>query len=211
LLKFINIKPRDARLELAITEEDKRQARDFLTKRGIDSQDLIIAIIPGAGASWGKAASFKHWPPENFAQLADKIVENYRAKIIIMGDFSEKEFIKRVTENMHYKAIDLSGITTLGELAALLNEMNLLITNDGGPLHMAIALGKKTVSFFGPVDPAVYGPYPPDENRHIVLRKVLDCSPCYSKFSLRPCWKNKKCLTMIDVAEALEAVNRLLK
>jgi lipopolysaccharide heptosyltransferase II len=211
LLKFINIKPQDARLELAITGQSKREAQDFLAKRGINSQDLIIAIIPGAGASWGKVASIKQWPPENFAWLADKIVENYRAKIIIMGDFSEKELARQVMASMHHKAIDLSGITTLGELGALLSEMNLVITNDGGPLHMAIALGKKTVSFFGPVDPRVYGPYPADRNRHIVLRKALDCSPCYSKFRLNPCRKNKECLKAIDVEEALEAVNRLLK
>jgi ADP-heptose:LPS heptosyltransferase len=72
-------------------------------------------------------------------------------------------------------------------------------------------LGKKTVSFFGPVDPKVYGPYPADAKRHIVLRKELECSPCYSGFRLSGCLKNRECLEKIDIQEAVSAVASLLK
>lgn len=210
LLKYLGLRLKHRELELYLKEDDKRKAEGILSKNKVEGQDFLVGIIPGAGKSWGRDAYLKHWPPENFAQLADKMVENYKAKIIILGDFSEKELAKKVTENMHYRAIDISGTTTLGEFAALISKMGMVITNDGGPLHIAVALGKKTVSFFGPVDPKVYGPYPPDENRHIVLRKTLDCSPCYRKFRLSPCQRNKECLQTIDVRQALEAVNRLL-
>lgn len=211
LLKFCNIDLKYKNLELYLKEEDKKRADEILAKEDIKPNDLLVGIIPGAGASWGKEAFLKRWPSDKFAQLTDKIVEKYKAKIIIMGDFSEKEIIKSIIDKMHYKAIDLTGKTTVVELASLLNRINLLITNDGGPLHMAVALGKKTVSFFGPVDPKVYGPYPPDGNKHIVLRKVLDCSPCYREFRLKPCLKNKECLESIEVEEALQAVDRLIK
>lgn len=210
LLKYLGLRLGHRELELYLKEDDKRKTEEILSKENVGGQDFLVGIIPGAGKSWERDAYLKHWPPENFAQLADKMVENYKAKIIIMGDFSEKELAKKVIENMHYRAIDISGTTTLGELAALLSRMNLVITNDGGPLHIAVALGRKTVSFFGPVNPKVYGPYPPDENRHIVLRKTLDCSPCYRKFRLSPCKRNKECLKTIDVKQALEAINRLL-
>ena len=96
-------------------------------------------------------------------------------------------------------------------MISIINNIQILIANDGGPLHIAVALNKKTVSIFGPVEPKVYGPYPPDQSRHIVLRRVLECTPCYSKFRLSPCFKNKWCLENIDVEEAYSAVVNLLK
>ena len=75
---------------------------------------------------------------------------------------------------------------------------------------MAVGLNKKTVSFFGPVDPRVYGPYPPEERQHIVLRRNIECSPCYQKFRLNPCLRNRECLEKIDVEEALKAMETLL-
>jgi len=210
LLRYLKLDLRKHNLEIFIKEDDRKKTDEILEKENIKEGDLLIGIIPGGGKSWGRDAYLKHWPPRDFAKLADKIVEKYKAKIIIMGDFSEKGLVKDVIKGMHYEAIDFSGSTTLGELAALIGRMSLVITNDGGPLHIAVALSKKTLSFFGPVDPMVYGPYPPDENRHIVLRKALDCSPCYRNFRLNPCQKNRECLVSIDARDAQEAVDRLL-
>jgi lipopolysaccharide heptosyltransferase II len=211
LLKPIGIKPKNYNLELIISPTCKRKSENILAESGINDKDLIIGIAPGAGASWGRDASLKHWPAVRFGQLADRIIDDFGAKIIILGDESEKPIADIIINSMHKKPVNLVGMTSLEELSAVINNLHILITNDGGPLHIAAALGKKTVSFFGPVDPKVYGPYPCDEKRHIVLRKNLSCSPCYSKFRLSPCQKNKECIEKIDVEEALEAVNRLLK
>ncbi len=211
LLKPIGIKPKNYNLELIISQSCRRKSKDILAECGINDKDLIIGIAPGAGASWGQDASLKHWPAIRFGQLADRIINDFGAKIVILGDESERPIADTIINSMHNQAIDLVGRTSLEELSAVINNLHILIANDGGPLHIAVTLGKKTISFFGPVDPKVYGPYPPDEKRHIVLRKNLSCSPCYSKFRLSPCQKNKECLEKIDVEEALEAVNRLLK
>lgn len=211
LLRCLKVNSKYKNLELCLNKNEEEKTDKILSIENISEKDFLVGIIPAGGKSWGKDAYLKHWPPENFAALADKMVENYQAKIIIMGDFSEKELVKKVIENMRYKAIGLAGETNLGEFTALLNKANLVITNDGGPLHIAVALGKKTLSFFGPVDPKVYGPYPVDENRHIVLKKDLDCSPCYRNFRLTECQKNKECLKNIGVDEALGAVKNLLR
>ena len=211
LLKPIGIKPKSYNLELVIAESSKIKSRGILAEHGINDKDLIIGIAPGAGASWGEDASLKHWPAIRFGQLADRISNDFGAKVIILGDESEKPIADIIINSMHNKPVDLVGMTSLEELSAVINNLHILISNDGGPLHIAVALGKKTISFFGPVDPKVYGPYPPDEKRHIVLRKNLGCNPCYSKFRLSPCQKNKECLEKIDVEEALEAVKKLLK
>jgi len=213
LLGFLdlNIDSKYRHLELYLEKEDTRKADEILSKEDISENDLLVAAITGAGRSWGRDAYLKHWPPEKFAKLADKIVENYQAKIIIMGDFSEEEITRKILDKMRYPAVNLCGKTNLRELAALINKMSLVVTNDGGPLHMAVALDKKTLSFFGPVDPKVYGPYPADRSQHIVLRKNLECSPCYRNFRLTPCMLNRQCLETITVEEALEAVDGLLK
>ena len=89
LLKLLNIHPQDKKLELFIREQDRKKAFDLLQSKGIGDKDLIIGIAPGAGESWGKDARLKHWPAEKFGQLADRLIEELGAKILILGDKSE--------------------------------------------------------------------------------------------------------------------------
>lgn len=210
LLKFFGPELKYRNFEIYLKDEDKVWAEQMLTKINVNPANTLVAIIPGGGRSWGRDSHLKHWPAEYFAGLADKIIEKYKATIIILGDFSEKGIASKVLENMRYQAIDLSGATTITQLAAILNKVELVVTNDGGPLHIAAALGAKTLSFFGPVDPRVYGPYPADKTRHIVLRRDLECSPCYHNFRLSKCLKDKACLKGIEVNSALEAASKLL-
>lgn len=210
LLKLIHTEPKRFNLELYVPDADRIRSRKILNGYGINSSDLLIGIAPGAGASWGKDALLKHWPAEKFAQLGDRLINGFDAKILILGDQSERPIAAKVVAEMKKKAVDLVGKTSLEELIAIMDTLQILITNDGGPLHMAVALGKKTLSFFGPVDPKVYGPYPPDQKRHIVLKGTLECIPCYRNFSLAGCQKNKECLKNIGVDEALAAVTTLL-
>lgn len=209
LLKLMNLNLKYRDLELYLNAKDLNWAEGFLNKQGIGANDLLVAVIPGAGASWGQDAYLKHWPAQNFARLSDKIIENYKAKIIIMGALSEQEIAQKVKKNMRYEAIDLSGKTQIGEFAALLSKTKLAITNDGGPMHMAVALGVKTVSIFGPVDERVYGPYPVSPD-HIVLKRDLSCRPCYKNFRFPGCSHNRRCIEDLTVDEAYEAVRRLI-
>ena len=212
-------------LELYLDKNDVVYADGFLKDNNIDKSKSVIAIAPGGGASWGKEAYLKYWPAESYKALIHKILDKYKATVIILGDSSDKELFIRhcepATKSMAGEAclparqaisnlIDLRGQTTLGQSAALINKADLFIGNDGGLLHMAVGMNKKTVSFFGPVDPLVYGPYPPDEKQHIVLRRDLECSPCYQKFRLNPCLRNRECLKKIDVEEVLKAMETLL-
>lgn len=208
LLKYLGIELKYRQLELYLKKEDRERADEMLGKRGITQTDILVGIIPGAGRSWGKDAYIKHWPTERFAIVADKIIENYSAKIIIMGDFFEKEIARRIISQMKCEAIDLSGVTSMGELATLISKTKLILTNDGGPLHMAVALGVKTVSIFGPVDEKIYGPYPPS-NHHIVLKKDMPCRPCYQNFKLPLCKRNRECISSISVEDAFLAVKSL--
>jgi lipopolysaccharide heptosyltransferase II len=210
LLQFIGLKPKNVELELTISDEENLKSSKMFLECGITDKDIVVGVAPGAGASWGKDAYFKHWPGINFAQFADRVIDGFKAKVIILGDESERPIADTILKNMRNKPLDFVGKTSLKQLCAVINKLHILVTNDGGPLHIGVALGKKTISFFGPVDPKVYGPYPADEKRHIVLSKAIECSPCYANFRLLACKKDRECLETIDVDQAWDAFKRLL-
>jgi lipopolysaccharide heptosyltransferase II len=209
LLKFLDIKPSSRALELFVPEKDREEAGRLLASFGIEDSDLIIGIAPGAGASWGKDAAFKHWPAIKFARLADKVADTYKAKIVLLGSDAERPIADTIFGAMRNKPINLTGKTTLEEFSAVLSRLRLLVTNDGGPLHMATALGVKTVSIFGPVDERVYGPYP-DSDKHLVVTNEIQCRPCYRKFRLPECVRDKVCINAVSIEDVYQSVRRLL-
>jgi len=230
LLRFVDIEPKDKSLEIVITEQDKAKARSILKEHGVAVTDLLIGVAPGGGASWGKDATYKQWPAEKFAELTSGLIKDPNVKIVLLGSSEEKpiaEIVKKrgQTQSAHdrrdgsnpffpgsdpiFSIVDLAGELSLKELAAVINELRLLICNDGGPLHMAVALGVKTVSVFGPVNEKVYGPYPSDE-KHVVIKKDLPCRPCYKDFRFTGCSNNRKCLEDITVEEVFEKAKSLL-
>ncbi|MFA5089651.1 MAG: lipopolysaccharide heptosyltransferase II [Candidatus Omnitrophota bacterium] len=210
LLNFIGIGTRGVRLELFVSKEDAEGAASFLEGLRISRKDYLIGIAPGAGASWGEDASLKHWPAIKFAQLADNLINEFKAKVLLLGGKDDVQTANIMLSAMNNKVVNLVGETTLNELAAIIDRLDMLVANDGGPLHMAVALDKRTLSFYGPVSPQVYGPYPPDAARHTVLYKGLACSPCYNNFRLSPCQDDKGCLEEITIGEGLNAASRII-
>ena len=108
------------------------------------------------------------------------------------------------------KAINYSGKTSIEKLIGILTKCKVVITNEGGMLHMAAGLGIKTVSIFGPVDEATYGPYPKSANHIILSKKDVPCRPCYKKFKYNDC-SERRCLDAITVDEVFQAAEEVLK
>jgi ADP-heptose:LPS heptosyltransferase len=126
--------------------------------------------------------------------------------VVLLGSLDEKALAGVIAQE---GVTDLTGKLGLPELAAAIKRLKLLICNDGGPMHMAVALGVSTVSVFGPVDEKEYGPYPPDK-RHIVVGKDLSCRPCYKNFRFPGCSNERRCLEDITVDEVYRKVKELL-
>jgi len=209
LLGLIELKPTANYLMLYISDDDRKWAKDFLAANGIQEGDLVVGVVPGGGASWGKDAVVKHWKKEKFAEVADHLAEKHNAKILILGSEAEKDICETVKKNMKTPAIDACGSTTLLQFAALSGMCNLVIANDGGPLHIAVAMGARTVGIFGPVDENVYGQYPSSEKHKVVTGKA-ECRPCYKNFKLRKC-DIKKCLDTVTAEEVFDAAAEALK
>lgn len=210
LCRLLNIPPSEEKLEIFIGPEEEGKARQVLENYGIfPTRDLVIGVVPGGGASWGKDAGLKHWRYDKLAHLLNNLIARYRAKIVLLGDEREKTICDEIVGRMKDKSLlNLAGKTDLRSLASLMKQCRLIICNDGGPLHMAVALGVKTVSIFGPVNEKVYGPYPPSFE-HIVVTKDVACRPCYWKFRMPKCEK-RICLEEIEPEEVMQAVMMLL-
>lgn len=207
LLSAIEIPVVTKQMKLDVPSKDIQWAKGWLNSHNIDGAKPLIALLPGGGASWGKAAGHKRWPASNFAQLIDKIVENFDAAIILMGDSKEEELCREVVRLAHFPLHFAVGETSLLGLAALLMRCQGAILNDGGPLHVAAAVGVKTVSIFGPVDPHVYGPYP--ASGHIVVQKGLPCQPCYRRFRQADCG-HINCLNELSVEDVYRKAQNIL-
>lgn len=206
LLKELNLQVHTRQLELVIKREDRQWAEDFLVQHGL-LRDSVIGIVPGGGASWGKDAVYKRWPQEKYAKLADKIIENFSTRIILLGDKTEEDLCKGIEDLMKQKTVQACGKTSLGQCAALMERCTLVIVNDGGPLHIAVASGVKTVSLFGPVDEDVYGPYPRDDHR--IVTKTIACRPCYRQFRRASC-DHISCLNQIEIEDVFNRVEECL-
>ncbi len=208
ILKYFDLKPLTENLTIHISESDKNWASDYLSANSINYGDKIIAVVPGGGASWGKDARIKHLKGEKFSEAADLLAEKLGAKILILGSPSEKDICLTVENNMRNRPINACGKTTVMQSAALMKDCVLVIANDGGPLHLAVAAGTRTVGIFGPVDERVYGQFPPG-TKHKIVTSDTGCRPCYRNFRLKEC-DIKRCLDGISSQDIYTAAMEAL-
>jgi lipopolysaccharide heptosyltransferase II len=207
LLRAVGIPVKTKQMKLDVPLQDIQWAQEWLNRHNIGPAKPLIVVLPGGGASWGKAAGYKRWSAPKYAHLIDKIIENFDAAIILMGDSKEEELCREVVSLAHFPLYFAVGETSVLGLAALLLRCQGAIVNDGGPLHVAAAVGVKTVSIFGPVDPQVYGPYP--AANHTVVQKGLPCQPCYRRFRMARCG-HISCLRDLSVEEVYRKVQNIL-
>lgn len=141
----------------------------FLTERDINPDLPIVAIHPGS------PISIKRWEPANFAELGDILINNTDVQILFVGVKDEIEIIQKIQELMNRKSHNIAGLTTIPQLGSVLQQTKLFIGNDSGPMHLAAAVGVKTIGLFGPGNPNRFGPV--GDKCHYIWKKQ-DCPPC---------------------------------
>ncbi len=209
LLVLSGINAFEQRLDLYVGEQARLWAENFLRQAGVN-REVIIGIAPFGGASWGQDARQKQWPPERFAVVARALARRFSARIVVFGTPSDRGNGKKFIGNIgDAGVIDAVGRTDLEQCAALLEKCSLLLANDSGPLHMACALGIRTVAIFGPVDERVYGPIG-DASRHRVITAAVDCRPCYVDFA-KPYCQSVRCLREIKEETVIQAATELME
>lgn len=208
LLSFIGIDSPVRTMSVTVDPLMSDWADEYISKKGF-SNGPIAAIIPGGGASWGPNAYRKRWSPDGFSKVADTLY-SMGAEVIMLGDKSEIDLLRTIARKMARGPLFIANDFSLKEYAAILSKCHIAICNDGGPLHIATALGLKTVSIFGPVDDMVYGPYPRDKRHKVIRNETIECRPCYNRFKLPPCDYNVACLSEITPEVVAKAALELL-
>jgi lipopolysaccharide heptosyltransferase II len=192
LLGFDNL-PADLRVYWP-TEVEER-ADTLLRQHGLRS----FAIL-APGTVW----QTKHWLEAGFAAVGRFLLQQ-GLNVVLAGSPQDRGHCQGIAAACP-GACDLSGQTTLAELAALMNRSTINVTNDSGSMHLAVALGRPVVSVFGPTNPTWVGPYRRPE---AVVRADLPCSPCYFR-KLSQCPYDHACMKQISAEEVIERVRVVL-
>jgi len=193
-----------------VTEHDEEWAEGFLKGAGINEADRLVILNPGG--NWMP----KRWPKENFAQLADRLIEELGVKVLITGAEKDEGLANEISGMMKSSPVIACGRTTLRQYAALAKRANLVISNDSGPLHIAFAVKRgNVIGLYGPTSPEITGPWPMMEakppistDRRLSLHhKDVGCKiPCYESSCV-----DYKCMEAITVSEVYEAAANNLK
>jgi len=187
-------------LSVSITEEGEKYVDRFFEKHKLDDTDLIIAIHPGS------RQPYIRWRKEGFAEVADQLIENHNAKIILIGGPGESQIINDVLSLMKHGIIAIDPPIKLTELVSLLNRCHLFIGNSTGPMHIAAALKVPVVAIFGSKHPMDnYKKWGPWGEGHIVVSKNLDCLDCHPG----DC-KTFECMELISPTDVLKAVEKII-
>lgn len=165
-----------------------------------------VVIHPGSGGY----SLARRWDAAQFAAVADKLHQEDGVEIVLVGGHSDGA--EAVRAAMRSEALDLSGKTSLGELAAVIRSADLFIGADSGVMHLAAAVGTPVVAIFGPSNADAWGPWTP-EGRSWVVRSGVECSPCSyvgHGIGLREGCAARTCMRLVSVGQVLAAARALL-
>ena len=203
LLEKINIQTNKELEKIQTDNETKERVEEILKENNLDN--FIVGISPGVGES-GRT---RMWPLEKFAKLIDYLIENKKAKIVIIDGPDNLEVAEKLTNLTKHPITNLAGKTTKKESLYLIEKCDLFISNDTGPMHMAAAQKTRTIGIFGPNTPIRWAPY----GDNISIYKKTECSPCISnKKGITPECKYKgteleqHCMKNITVEEVINQI-----
>lgn len=196
----------DRFLEFFLQPCDLEAADIVLKERFGRVPESFIAVSPGGGESWGKDARLKRWPARYFKEFIQKLraVKPFEG-IVVLGSAKEKEIGEEIIQGLPFPALNLAGDLSFTTSAAVLSRASRFVGNDGGLLHLAVALRVPVIGIYGPVAPEVYGPY------HLkgavaVYKKDLACRPCYQKFRYNAACEKNECVQELTADEAMSFV-----
>ena len=188
-------------LDLVVDAAAQCRVEEILTARGVAPAARVLLVTPGA--SYGTS---KLWPPEHFARACDEIERRFDLLPVLVPAPNDEEIAiaREVAAHMTQNCIaivDRPG--TLDDLKAWVTRARLVLTNDTGPRHVAVALKRPVVTLMGPTDPR--------HTHHLlerqrVLREDVECSPCGKK----SCPIDHRCMTRLQPERAVAAAAELL-
>jgi ADP-heptose:LPS heptosyltransferase len=199
MLKLLRIECSERQIYVPVPQEASDYIKSLLLKYGINEKDKLVVIHPGA------SCPSKIWPLERFSKLVDKLIDTYRVKAIVIGGADNRALfcVEAVKKFMLQEAVFLPNKLNVQQLAALFKKASLFVSNDSGPVHIAVAVNTPVVAIFGRNQPGLsptrWGPLGP---RDIALHKNIGCKICLA----HNCKRGFECLKAISVEEVFSSI-----
>jgi len=189
-----------------VTESDRAGFLREWVGTGAAPDALYTVINPNAS----DLLLERRWPASHFVALVEGLAAKGH-RVVLTGAPSEATYVTTLLDALspagRAAATNMAGVLTLGEFFALLERASCVVTNDTGPMHFSVALGRPTVCLFGPCSPDHYGF---QSARVEILYRHVFCSPCVHEIAEPPCAGNNVCMQLIEPADVLAATERLL-
>jgi ADP-heptose:LPS heptosyltransferase len=157
-----------------LTDADRSFAKHLYENLHLAQKRPLVGLHPSGGRP------VKQWPLERWAAVAARLQQEHAATILITGSEADRPLAAGVAKQLPKKPIDLTGRLSVRESLAFIAGLDLFLSADTGPMHMACAVDTPSVSVFGPSDPVRYfsGGDGAPGSRHVVVKPELWCSPC---------------------------------
>lgn len=206
LARGAGIKPGEISYEFFVRDADRERVNKFLKDNSVGTEAPLIVLCPGG--NWDP----KRWPKDSFAKLADMLIEKLKAKVVLSGAAKDIPLAQAIKSMMRNTPIISCGVTTIKELGALLERADLVIANDSGPMHLAVAMKTNVIALFGPTSPELTGPY--GKGNYRVIWKMKECGSELPEGCEAPCYdvtcSDNRCMELITVEEVFEEARDML-
>ncbi|HWH78271.1 MAG TPA: lipopolysaccharide heptosyltransferase II [Candidatus Binatus sp.] len=190
-------------IELPLNGETLIQVKAKLRAFGVTGDRPVFGINPGS--VWPT----KRWSIEGFARLIQLLGDKYHGQILLFGGPDDAEVVNALVDRCHGGLINLAGDISLRELPSAISACRVFITNDSGPMHIAVAQRVPTVALFCATTPSLgFYPY---TNRAVVVEKDLSCRPCTTHGGRRCPLGTEECIRAIDPLTVMRAVESLFE
>ncbi len=183
--------------EFFVDDRSRKKIAELLKKEKVSDSDFLVCLNPGG--NW----NLKRWQKERFAQVANRLALELKARIVITGSAKDLSLAKEIASQTKEAPIITCGSTNLKELGAIIEKSKLFISADSGPMHIAVALGVPTIALFGPTSPEITGPR--GKGKIKIIQKDIGCViPCYQVNC-----KDNRCMKAINVEDVIRAVREI--
>ncbi len=183
---------------LPLLKDERRWATDWLRENSLSQNLPLIGFNPGA--SWPA----KMWQPEQFAGLGDNVIDMLNGQVLITQGPGQRELVRQVSDLMKHPPV-IADLLPIRRLSALIEQCDAYVSNDSGPMHIAAAVGTRTIGIFGPSDPAIWFPYSESSGHLSVKPDVAFC--CGKNFCAEP----RSCISTISVDQVYRLVRQALE
>ncbi len=199
VLQADGIEVKDSYLENWVTEEETNKVRSLFEANGI-SKDIHKAVVNITATNPKKV-----WNIENFARIIEYLSNQKEIQVIFLGSSDDREIYETIPyeEGLKYKPLNLCGAIDLNDSLAILKEVDFVVGNDTGVLHMAASVNTKCIALFGPMPVSKWQPL----GENTILQPNLYCSPCRLK---GPCPRYTNCMKEISIYSVKYAIDKFL-